>query len=303
MVHLRAFCGVPAWSPLSAATAGSSRCAEASASNSVRCIMVAFAMGRAETSSPPQFLRLAGHPLRWRLLASWPAAIRAVGELTELVGQRQSLVSYHLGRLRDGGLVSVRRSTADGRDTYYALDLARCGDLLRAPAASLHPGLAAATGAAGAPRLGDARGAVPVHRQQRPLADGRGAARAAVRRRGRRAASAGSHPKPLHPERGAGDARRAGSTSRGRRTKHLDEFAGAALRPRRSPSATGSARSARSSPARRSRSTGASPTRPRAGRREPLPAFERTAAELDDAHRFLLAAIARPTPRRSATMT
>jgi ArsR family transcriptional regulator, arsenate/arsenite/antimonite-responsive transcriptional repressor / arsenate reductase (thioredoxin) len=35
----------------------------------------------------------------------------------ELAGQRQSLVSYHLRQLRDGGLVSMRRSTADARET------------------------------------------------------------------------------------------------------------------------------------------------------------------------------------------
>src|ERR671925_2203760 len=91
---------------------------------------------------PPPFLRLAGHPLRWRLLSELARSDRRVGELCDLAGRRQSLVSYHLRRLRDGGLVSVRRSAADGRDTYYVLDLARCGELLSSAGASLHPGLA-----------------------------------------------------------------------------------------------------------------------------------------------------------------
>jgi ArsR family transcriptional regulator, arsenate/arsenite/antimonite-responsive transcriptional repressor / arsenate reductase (thioredoxin) len=81
-------------------------------------------------SSPPQFLRLAGHPLRWQLLSELARSDRRVGELCALAGRRQSLVSYHLRQLRDGGLVSMRRSAADGRDTYYVLDLARCGELL-----------------------------------------------------------------------------------------------------------------------------------------------------------------------------
>src|SRR5215216_7452238 len=95
-------------------------------------------------SAPPPFLRLAGHPLRWRLLSELARSDRRVGELCDLAGRRQNLVSYHLRRLRDGGLVSARRSLADGRDTYYVLDLDGCGERLRGAAAALHPGLASA---------------------------------------------------------------------------------------------------------------------------------------------------------------
>src|SRR3954451_14390781 len=100
------------------------------------------ATGRADVPGPPRFLRLAGHPLRWRLLGELAQSDRRVGELSELAGLRQSLVSYHLRQLRDGGLVSARRSLADGRDTYYTLKLARCGEWLVGAGASLHPGLA-----------------------------------------------------------------------------------------------------------------------------------------------------------------
>src|SRR5436190_11323832 len=93
-------------------------------------------------SSPPRFLRLAGHPLRWRLLSELARSDRRVGELCELAGRRQSLVSYHLRQLREGSLVEMRRSTADGRDNYYVLDLARCGEMLSSAGISLHPGLA-----------------------------------------------------------------------------------------------------------------------------------------------------------------
>src|SRR5262245_9802699 len=87
------------------------------------------------------FLTLAGHPLRWRLMAELARSDRRVHELTDLVGQPQNLVSYHLGRLRAGQLVSVRRSSADRRDTWYALDLDRCAESLAATGGALHPGL------------------------------------------------------------------------------------------------------------------------------------------------------------------
>src|SRR3954467_205789 len=106
---------------------------------------------RAHTAAPPRFLRLAGHPVRWRLLSELGRSDRRVGELCELAGRRQSLVSYHLRQLREGGLVSARRSLADGRDTYYVLELARCGELLVNAGAALHPGVAQAVGSARAP--------------------------------------------------------------------------------------------------------------------------------------------------------
>ena len=91
--------------------------------------------------APPEFLQLAGHPLRWRLLGELARSDRMVHELTGLVGEPQNLVSYHLGKLREGRLVSARRSSADRRDAYYALDLARMGELLSATGGALHPGL------------------------------------------------------------------------------------------------------------------------------------------------------------------
>src|SRR3954463_9648824 len=99
---------------------------------------------RAQMASPPRFLRLAGRPVRWRLLSELARSDRRVGELCELAGQRQSLVSYHLRQLRGGGLVAARRSPARGRHTDYVLDLARCGEQLACAGASLHPGLAPA---------------------------------------------------------------------------------------------------------------------------------------------------------------
>lgn len=64
-----------------------------------------------------------------------------VSELTGLVGQPQNLVSYHLAKLREGGLVSARRSSADRRDAYYSADLARIAGLFSGTGGALHPGL------------------------------------------------------------------------------------------------------------------------------------------------------------------
>jgi ArsR family transcriptional regulator, arsenate/arsenite/antimonite-responsive transcriptional repressor / arsenate reductase (thioredoxin) len=89
----------------------------------------------------PAFVRLAAHPLRWRLLTELAASDRRVRELVELVGESQNLVSYHLRLLRDGGLVAARRSSHDARDSYYRLDLDRCAQALRAVGVALHPSL------------------------------------------------------------------------------------------------------------------------------------------------------------------
>ncbi|MBI2246241.1 MAG: ArsR family transcriptional regulator [Nocardioides sp.] len=93
----------------------------------------------AAPAAPPPFLQLAAHPVRWQLLAELARSDRRVRELVELVDQPQNLVSYHLRRLREGGLVTARRSSHDGRDSYYHLDLERCADGLSHAGAALHP--------------------------------------------------------------------------------------------------------------------------------------------------------------------
>ena len=95
----------------------------------------------ASTAEAPRILTALGHPLRWAIVSFLARSDQRVGELTQLVGQPQNLVSYHLRELRDAGLVSSRRSSFDARDAYYRLDLDRCGALLADTAASLHPAL------------------------------------------------------------------------------------------------------------------------------------------------------------------
>jgi protein-tyrosine-phosphatase/DNA-binding transcriptional ArsR family regulator len=95
------------------------------------------------TSTAPPFLRLAGHPVRWRLLAELSAGDLRVRELVGLLGRPQNLVSYHLRLLREADLVTTRRSSFDGRDSYYHLDLDRCAALLAGAGGALHPALQA----------------------------------------------------------------------------------------------------------------------------------------------------------------
>jgi protein-tyrosine-phosphatase/DNA-binding transcriptional ArsR family regulator len=143
----------------------------------------------------PDLMRMAAHPLRWALMAELARSDLRVRELVEAVGEPQNLVSYHLGLLRKVGLVSVRRSSFDGRDTYYHLDLARCASAFRDAATALHPALAGET------LIADQECSVLF------LCTGNGArspmAEALLRwRHGNRVrvASAGSHPRPsIHP--------------------------------------------------------------------------------------------------------
>lgn len=104
-------------------------------------------------ATPPTFVRLAGHPLRWRLLTELAQGDHRVRELVTLIGEPQNLVSYHLRLLRDGGLVTATRSSFDGRDTYYHLDLDHCAEALAATGAALHPALRRETPPVGRRRI------------------------------------------------------------------------------------------------------------------------------------------------------
>jgi protein-tyrosine-phosphatase/DNA-binding transcriptional ArsR family regulator len=175
----------------------------------------------------PRFLQLAAHPVRWRLLRELVHSDRAVWELSQLLDERQSLVSYHLSQLRSSGLVHARRSSADRRDSYYAVDLARCGEQLQAAGGALHPALWLVPKPP-APRSPGQRS------RRRPrilfLCTGNSArsqiAEALLERMSEgtiEGASAGSSPKPLHAHAVRVMKKRGIDISKNR-TKHLDEF-------------------------------------------------------------------------------
>jgi protein-tyrosine-phosphatase len=169
---------------------------------------------------------MAGQPLRWRLLHELAHSDRRVRELVTLAGQPQNLVSYHLGRLRADGLVTARRSSFDGRDTYYHLDLARCAESLVATGAALHPGLRLdpappAAGTGGGPARYTVLFLCTGNSARSQMAE----ALAEVRSGGRvQASSAGSAPKPLHPNAVRVMAEH-GIDLAGRRSKRLTVFA------------------------------------------------------------------------------
>ena len=154
-------------------------------------------MGRLSQRAP-EFVRLAAHPLRWRLLTELAHTDLRVRELVGRIGEPQNLVSYHLRLLRDGGLVTANRSSFDGRDSYYHLDLDRCARAMADAGAALHPSL-------------DSSRPAPTAVEHEPtvlfVCTGNSArspiAELLLRHRtaGRvRTLSAGSHPKPaLHP--------------------------------------------------------------------------------------------------------
>ena len=128
-------------------------------------------------------------------------------------------------KLRERGLVSARRSSADRRDAYYTVDLARIAGLLSATGGALHPGLRLAPPA---PRDAGQGAAVRVlflctgnsARSQMAEALVRALSGGLVE-----AYSAGSHPKPVHPAAVRVMREEHGLDLSGHTSKHLDVFA------------------------------------------------------------------------------
>ena len=150
----------------------------------------------------------------------------ACGELTGWSASRRTSSRTTCGKLRDGGLVSARRSSADGRDAYYSVDLTGCGELLATPAPPSTPAFA----------LGRAPPVGPRRARRRRGCCSCAPATAPARRWPRRwlatlpeepsqACSAGSHPKPLHPNAVRVMRDEHGIDLAGRESKHLSVFA------------------------------------------------------------------------------
>jgi ArsR family transcriptional regulator, arsenate/arsenite/antimonite-responsive transcriptional repressor / arsenate reductase (thioredoxin) len=182
-------------------------------------------------AASPRILGVLAHDLRWTIVGLLVPGDLRTGELVARTGQPPSLVSYHLGRLRDAGLVSVRRSAADGRDSYHALDLDALGRAVAGLADRIHPGLldSAADRLPGPPSPGRGRGqparalfVCTGNSARSPMAAGwlnhLGAGRVTAR-------SAGVTPAPLHPLAVAAMAEHGVDIS-GHRATRLDALAG-----------------------------------------------------------------------------
>jgi len=96
-------------------------------------------MAKFRIERPPGFFALGAEPVRWGLMRELSQSDRQVDELVNALRKPQNLVSYHLSKLRAAGVVSVRRSSHDGRGLYYRLDLQRCRELLSGAVHALHP--------------------------------------------------------------------------------------------------------------------------------------------------------------------
>ncbi|GAA4956024.1 ArsR family transcriptional regulator [Actinoplanes utahensis] len=179
-------------------------------------------MGSPRNTAPP-FVRLAAHPLRWRLLTELARSDLRVRELVSLLDQPQNLVSYHLRLLRDGGLVTATRSTFDGRDSYYHLDLDRCAHALAGTAAALHPALQWES----APPVRAPRSVLFVctgNSARSPIAEARLRHHTAGHVQ---VSSAGTHPRPrLHPHAVRALHDRFGVDVASSRPRHLDTLTG-----------------------------------------------------------------------------
>jgi ArsR family transcriptional regulator, arsenate/arsenite/antimonite-responsive transcriptional repressor / arsenate reductase (thioredoxin) len=139
-----------------------------------------------------QALKLLTDETRWRLLTALRRSDYQVGELVELLGLSQNLISYHLGLLRQAGLVRAQRNSADARSQYYSADVAALAAGLREIGAGLQ---LPSEGAADAPArtvvflcTGNSARSQMAEGWLRALSKGRVVAR-----------SAGTHPRSLHP--------------------------------------------------------------------------------------------------------
>lgn len=91
---------------------------------------------------PPDLLKLLAHDLRWSMVRLLAHGDLRVQELAGQIARPLNLISYHLAQLRRGALVHERRSSSDGRDIYYSLDLLRLQQLYHEAGVALHPTLA-----------------------------------------------------------------------------------------------------------------------------------------------------------------
>lgn len=92
----------------------------------------------------PDVLKMVSHEVRWKLLQLLAHSDYRVQDLVSRLQLPQNLVSYHLKQLRQGQLVTERRSSADERSIFYRLDVQHFQSLYLAAGSTLHPAVTAA---------------------------------------------------------------------------------------------------------------------------------------------------------------
>lgn len=196
----------------------------------IAIVIDAIWMDATGQTAAPDIFKLLADDLRWQIVTQLAHSDLRVQELTARTGRPQNLVSYHLRQLREHGLVTERRSSADGRDVYYTLDLDGLAVRLRESGQALHPILARANSESTAslpvaPAAGPCRTVLFVctHNSARSqMAEGfvNNMTGSVVR-----AFSAGLHATQVHPLAEAVMAE-LGAPIAGQRSKTLAEFAG-----------------------------------------------------------------------------
>jgi protein-tyrosine-phosphatase/DNA-binding transcriptional ArsR family regulator len=111
------------------------------------------------SSSPDvvDFFRTVADDTRLAIIRMLALSDRKAGELGSSLRLPSNAVSYHLKQLRSLGLLHDHRSSADGRDVYYRLDLDHLAQLYANAGDALHPGLGASL-----PQPSDAAAAQPA---------------------------------------------------------------------------------------------------------------------------------------------
>jgi ArsR family transcriptional regulator, arsenate/arsenite/antimonite-responsive transcriptional repressor / arsenate reductase (thioredoxin) len=94
-----------------------------------------------------QFFKVLADETRLAVVQRLALSDLRVGEIVERLHAPQNVISYHLKQLRALGLLRDQRSSADGRDVYYSVDLERLQQLYLAAGTALHPGINAESSA------------------------------------------------------------------------------------------------------------------------------------------------------------
>lgn len=108
------------------------------------------------SSDVVQFFKALADETRLQIVRLLSLSDLRVGEIVERLSMPHNRVSYHLRQLRSAGLLRDRRSSFDGRDVYYSVDVERLHTLYAAAGDELRPGTEDPAATAAASEAGQA---------------------------------------------------------------------------------------------------------------------------------------------------